>query len=59
MHNYLEFEKSVADLEGQVRELRSLSDEDNSVDVVDEIARLEIKATQALVDIYKKLTPWQ
>ncbi len=59
MHNYLEFEKSVADLEGQVRELRSLSDEDDSVDVTDEIARLEIKADQALVDIYKKLTPWQ
>ncbi len=59
MHNYLEFEKSVADLEGQVRELRSLSDEDDSVDVTDEIARLEIKANQALVDIYKKLTPWQ
>ena len=59
MHNYLEFEKSVADLEGQVRELRSLSDEDDSVDVTDEIARLEIKANQALIDIYKKLTPWQ
>lgn len=59
MHNYLEFEKSVADLEGQVRELRSLSDDDDGVDVADEIARLEIKASQALVDIYKKLTPWQ
>ena len=59
MHNYLEFEKSVADLEGQVRELRSLSDDDNGVDVADEISRLEIKASQALVDIYKKLTPWQ
>ncbi len=59
MHNYLEFEKSVADLDGQVRELRSLGDNDNSVDVDEEISRLETKASQALVDIYKKLTPWQ
>ncbi len=59
MHNYLEFEKSVADLDGQVRELRSLGDNDNSVDVGEEISRLEAKASQALVDIYKKLTPWQ
>ncbi len=59
MHSYLEFEKSVADLEGQVRELRSMGEEDNSVDVDEEIARLESKAAQALQDIYKKLTPWQ
>lgn len=59
MHSFLEFEKSVADLEGQVRELRSMVNEDNSVDVSDEIVRLEGKAQQALIDIYKKLTPWQ
>lgn len=59
MHSYLEFEKSVAELEGQVRELRSMGDEDDSVDVSEEITRLEAKADQALTDIYKKLTPWQ
>ncbi len=59
MQSFLEFEKSVADLQGQVRELRSVSKEDDSVDVSDEIARLEGKAEQALKDIYKKLTPWQ
>lgn len=59
MQSFLEFEKSVADLQGQVRELRSVSEEDDSVDVSDEIARLESKAEQALQDIYKKLTPWQ
>lgn len=59
MHNYLEFEKSVADLEGQVRELRSLGNDDGSVDVSDEITRLESKASLALQDIYKKLNPWQ
>ncbi len=59
MHSYLEFEKSVADLEGQVRELRSMGEGDNSVDVDEEIVRLEGKAAQALKDIYNKLTPWQ
>jgi len=59
MQSFLEFEKSVADLQGQVRELRSVSEDDDSVDVSDEIARLESKAEQALQDIYKKLTPWQ
>ncbi len=59
MQSFLEFEKSVADLKGQVRELRSMGKEDDSVDVSEEIAKLEAKATQALEDIYKKLTPWQ
>ncbi len=59
MHSYLEFEKPVADLEGKVQELRALARERESVDTDDEIARLESKAGQALVDIYGKLTPWQ
>jgi acetyl-CoA carboxylase carboxyl transferase subunit alpha len=59
MQNFLEFEKSVADLQGQVRELRSMGEGDDSVDVSEEIAKLESKAAQALQDIYKKLTPWQ
>ena len=58
MHAYLEFEKPVADLEGKVQELRSLADQGESVDVGDEIERLQIKASQALTDIYSKLSPW-
>ncbi|WP_319774578.1 acetyl-CoA carboxylase carboxyltransferase subunit alpha [Breoghania sp.] len=58
MPSYLEFEKSVADLEGKVQELRTMN-RDDDVDVGDEIARLETKANQALADIYAKLTPWQ
>jgi acetyl-CoA carboxylase carboxyl transferase subunit alpha len=59
MRSYLDFEKPVADLQGKVQELRSLGGEGDAVAVSDEIARLETKASQALVDIYAKLTPWQ
>ncbi|MBL8572487.1 MAG: acetyl-CoA carboxylase carboxyltransferase subunit alpha [Hyphomicrobiaceae bacterium] len=59
MPSYLEFEKPVADLEGQIQELRAVAERGQAVDVKDEIARLEAKAAQALVDIYAKLTPWQ
>ena len=59
MHSFLEFEKPVADLAGKVQELRALQDGNNSVDVGDEIQRLENKAAQALADLYTRLTPWQ
>jgi acetyl-CoA carboxylase carboxyl transferase subunit alpha len=60
MHSFLEFEKPVADLVGKLEELRALAASDErSVDVDDEIARLESKANQALKDLYAKLTPWQ
>lgn len=59
MHTYLDFEKPVADLEGKVAELKALQAGGAAVDVVDEIARLEVKAQKALIDIYAKLTPWQ
>ncbi len=59
MYNYLEFEKPVADLEGQILELKKLSDSGESVDVADEIARLEKRSNDALRDIYKSLQPWQ
>lgn len=59
MRSYLEFEKPVADLEGQIQELRALSETGSAVDVAEEIAKLETKAAQALTDLYQKLTPWQ
>ena len=60
MRTFLDFEKPVADLEGQIQELRRLEDgEAESVSVSDEIATLEQKARDALAGIYSKLTPWQ
>ncbi|MVA96156.1 acetyl-CoA carboxylase carboxyltransferase subunit alpha [Nitratireductor sp. CAU 1489] len=59
MYNYLDFEKPVADLEGKILELKKLNDGGEAVDVADEIARLEKRATEALNDAYRALTPWQ
>lgn len=59
MRSYLDFEKPVADLEGKVQELRALAAQGESVDVGDEIGKLEAKAAAALQDVYAKLTPWQ
>lgn len=59
MYNYLDFEKPVADLEGQILQLKKLGEEDGSVDMSDEIKRLEKRSSDALRDLYRKLTPWQ
>lgn len=60
LYSYLEFEKPIADLDGQILELKKLSEgESGGVDVAEEIARLEKRSSEALVEIYKKLTPWQ
>ena len=58
MPSYLEFEKPVADLEGQIKELRSVGDKD-SVDLTDDIKRLQDKSSDLLKSLYSKLTPWQ
>ena len=59
MYNYLDFEKPVADLEGQILELKKLAQEQGSVEMSDEIRRLEKRSADALKEIYRKLTPWQ
>jgi acetyl-CoA carboxylase carboxyl transferase subunit alpha len=60
MRTFLDFEKPVADLEGQIQELKRLeSGEREGVSVADEIATLEAKARDALVNLYARLTPWQ
>lgn len=59
MHNYLDFEKPISDLEGKILELRKLAGEDESIDTGDEISRLETRARDAMAEIYSKLNPWQ
>ena len=59
MVSYLEFEKPVADLEGQIHELRGLAKQDEGVDLSDDIARLETKSADILKGLYTKLTPWE
>ncbi len=59
MHNYLDFEKPISDLEGKIIELKKLASEDESIDTSDEIGRLEVRVREAMVDIYSKLNAWQ
>ena len=62
MPTYSDFEKPVAELEVKIAELRALAEagEDGQrVSIREELATLEKKARQALVDVYAKLTPWE
>jgi acetyl-CoA carboxylase carboxyl transferase subunit alpha len=60
MRTYLDFEKPVADLEGQIQELKRLeASERDGVSVAEEIALLEGKSRDSLANLYSKLTPWQ
>ena len=59
MHNYLDFEKPISDLEGKIIELKKLAEQDNSVDTSDEIQKLEVRVREATADIYSKLSAWQ
>jgi acetyl-CoA carboxylase carboxyl transferase subunit alpha len=52
---YLDFEQSVAELEGKVEELRAL----NQPGIEEDIRRLELKARKELQRIYSKLSAWQ
>ncbi|MFK0164522.1 acetyl-CoA carboxylase carboxyltransferase subunit alpha [Rhizobium sp. NPDC090279] len=59
MHNYLDFEKPISDLEGKIHELKKLASEDESIDTSEEVGRLEIRVREATADIYSKLNAWQ
>jgi len=59
MRSYLDFEKSVAELEAKVEELRALHENGCAVTIADDVARLEAKAAAALKELYAQLTPWQ
>ena len=59
MHSYLDFETSVAELEGKIAELRALAAGDSTVSIADEVKALEKKASKNLADLYVNLTPWQ
>ena len=57
MRSYLDFEKSVAELDSKVDELRALAS--SGADISEEVVRIEEKAAQALAELYANLTPWQ
>ena len=56
---FLEFEKPIAALEGQIRELRDVGKAQEGVDLVEEINKLEGKVSEQIEKLYKNLDPWQ
>ena len=58
MSTLLDFEKPILELEGKVKELRSLA-AGSEIDIADEVARLEGRAAKLLSQTYGKLNAWQ
>jgi acetyl-CoA carboxylase carboxyl transferase subunit alpha len=57
--NYLEFEKTLSEVEGKAEELRALARRNEKMDVEKEALALDKKAAEMLKDLYKTLDPWQ
>src|SRR3546814_12258623 len=58
MHNFLDFEKPIAELEVKIAELRHLSD-DGEINIADEVEKLQGKVERLLRQTYGKLSAWQ
>jgi acetyl-CoA carboxylase carboxyl transferase subunit alpha len=58
MRHFLDFEKSIAELEGKIEELRHLS-AGEELNIADEVGKLQAQADRMLRQTYGKLTPWQ
>lgn len=58
MSTFLDFEKSIAEMEGKIAELRHLSS-GSEINIAEEVARLQSKLEATLRQTYSKLTPWQ
>ena len=58
MSTLLDFEKPILELEGKVKELRSLA-AGSELDIAEEVARLEGRAAKLLSQTYAKLNAWQ
>ena len=58
MSVFLEFEKSVAEINEKIEELQRVHDE-NGVDLSDEISRLEKRSLKLTQSIFSSLSPWQ
>ncbi|MFC7048011.1 acetyl-CoA carboxylase carboxyltransferase subunit alpha [Emcibacter nanhaiensis] len=55
---YLDFEKPIAELESQIRDMKNLESGDE-LNISEEVTRLETKLDKLLRDTYSKLSPWQ
>ncbi|SMX40258.1 acetyl-CoA carboxylase carboxyltransferase subunit alpha [Maliponia aquimaris] len=59
MTHYLDFEKSLAEIEGKAEELRAMARENEGMDIENEARALDRKAETMLKDLYSKLSPWR
>ena len=57
--SYLEFEKSIEDLETKIDSLKIAHKDHPTLDISDELHQLEEKAEKSLHEIYDNLTAWQ
>src|SRR5690606_18894180 len=56
--NFLDFEQPIADLQAKIEELR-LVGSDNSLNISEEIARLQDKSNSLTESIFSNLSSWQ
>lgn len=56
--NFLDFEKTIAELESKIEGLRYMEEADG-INIADEISRLQNKVNKQISNIYNKLSPWQ
>ncbi len=59
LQTYLDFEKSIAEIETKIEELSALAESSGAEAMGVELSRLKQKASKQLEDIYSKLDPWQ
>lgn len=57
MQTYLDFEKSIAELESRIRDIRSLESGDE-INIAEEVTRLEAKLDKLLRSTYASLSSW-
>ncbi|WP_296424856.1 acetyl-CoA carboxylase carboxyltransferase subunit alpha [Yoonia sp.] len=56
---YLEFEKSLAEIEGKAEELRAMARDNPEMDIEKEAKALDKKAADLLKSLYADLSPWR
>jgi acetyl-CoA carboxylase carboxyl transferase subunit alpha len=56
--NFLEFEQPIAELEAKIEELKFLGS-DASINIAEEIKRLQLKSRALTTSIFANLSPWQ
>lgn len=58
MHNFLDFERPIAELEAKIEELARMGD-DVPVNISGELRRLQAKSRELTMQIFADLSPWQ